>query len=163
MNLTASINLMVPLNLLFPLQRVICPQSRQSAKYNLFNNSLLIILLTTVLPMENPKLIRYARNTYSPESSFMAIHDAASATQTTDHFRAKPQPKRIAQQSASNISSRILDSSGDPSWSPSNNPTKYSSPVPIIEPDSGPSEIPNKCPSDLPKELRSSNPSNVLM
>ena len=47
---------MVPLNLLFPLQRVICPQSRQSSKYNLFYNSLLIILLTTILPMEKSYL-----------------------------------------------------------------------------------------------------------
>ena len=56
MTLTAAINPMVPLNLRFPLQRVICPQSRQSAKYNLFNNSLLVILLTTILPMEKPYL-----------------------------------------------------------------------------------------------------------
>ena len=33
MNLTAVINPVVPLNLLFPHQRVILPQSRQSAKY----------------------------------------------------------------------------------------------------------------------------------
>ena len=56
MTLTAAIIPMVPLNLIFPLQRVICPQSRQSAKYNLFYNSLLIILLTTILPMEKPYL-----------------------------------------------------------------------------------------------------------
>ena len=61
MTLTAAINPMVPLNLLFPLQRVICPQSRQSEKYNLFNNILLIILLTTILPMEKPQLINYQR------------------------------------------------------------------------------------------------------
>ena len=35
MTLTAVINPVVPLNLLFPLQRVICPQSRQSAKYRI--------------------------------------------------------------------------------------------------------------------------------
>ena len=35
MILTAAINPVVPLNLLFPLQRVICPQSRQSAKYRI--------------------------------------------------------------------------------------------------------------------------------
>ena len=33
MTLTAFINPVVPLNLLFPHQRVICPQSHQSAKY----------------------------------------------------------------------------------------------------------------------------------
>ena len=33
MTLTAVINPVVPLNLLFPHQRVICPQSRQSAEY----------------------------------------------------------------------------------------------------------------------------------
>ena len=35
MTLTAVINPVVPLNLLFPHQRVICPQSRQSAKYRI--------------------------------------------------------------------------------------------------------------------------------
>ena len=52
MTFTAAINPMVPLNLLFPLQRVICPQSRQSANYQ-FDNSLLINLLTTILPNGN--------------------------------------------------------------------------------------------------------------
>ena len=35
MTLTAVINPVVPLNLLFPHQRVICPHSRQSAKYRI--------------------------------------------------------------------------------------------------------------------------------
>ena len=35
MTLTAVINPVVPLNLLLPLQRVIFPQSRQSAKYKI--------------------------------------------------------------------------------------------------------------------------------
>ena len=39
MTLTASINPVVPLNLLFPLQRVICPQSRQSAKYRIVTHN----------------------------------------------------------------------------------------------------------------------------
>ena len=39
MTLTAVINPVVPLNLLFPLQRVICPQSRQSAKYRIFTHN----------------------------------------------------------------------------------------------------------------------------
>ena len=42
MTLTAVINPVVPQNLLFPLQRVICPQSRQSEIYRIvthnFNN-----------------------------------------------------------------------------------------------------------------------------
>ena len=33
MTLTAAKIPVVPLNLLFPIERVICPQSRQSAKY----------------------------------------------------------------------------------------------------------------------------------
>ena len=36
MTLTAVINPVVPLNLLFPHQRVIFPHSRQSAKYRIF-------------------------------------------------------------------------------------------------------------------------------
>ena len=60
MTLTAAINPMVPLNLLFPLQRVICPQSRQSAKYNILYNSLLIILLMTILPMEKTSLSEHS-------------------------------------------------------------------------------------------------------
>ena len=45
MTLTTVINPVVPLNLLFPHQKVICPQSRQSAKYiivthNFTNNDL---------------------------------------------------------------------------------------------------------------------------
>ena len=39
MTLTAVINSVVPLNLLFPLQRVICPQSRQSAKYRIVTHN----------------------------------------------------------------------------------------------------------------------------
>ena len=55
MTFTASINPMLPLNLLFPLQRVIRPQYRQSENYFLFNNS--INLLTTILP--NVKTLAY--------------------------------------------------------------------------------------------------------
>ena len=53
MTLTAVINPVVPLNLIFPLQRVICPQSRQSSKHiivthnfinvNLINGKTLVI------------------------------------------------------------------------------------------------------------------------
>ena len=39
MTLTAVINPVVPLNLLFPLQRVICLQSRQSAKYRIVTHN----------------------------------------------------------------------------------------------------------------------------
>ena len=39
MTLTAVINPVVPLNLPFPLQRVICPQSRQSAKYRIVTHN----------------------------------------------------------------------------------------------------------------------------
>ena len=39
MTLTAAINPMVPLNLLFPHQRVIYPQSRQSAKYRIVTHN----------------------------------------------------------------------------------------------------------------------------
>ena len=39
MTLTAFINPVVPLNLLFPLQRVICPQSCQSAKYRIVTHN----------------------------------------------------------------------------------------------------------------------------
>ena len=39
MTITAVINPVVPLNLLFPHQRVICPQSRQSAKYRIVNHN----------------------------------------------------------------------------------------------------------------------------
>ena len=39
MTLTAAINPVVPLNLIFPLQRVICPQSRQSAKYRIVTHN----------------------------------------------------------------------------------------------------------------------------
>ena len=39
MNLTAVINPVVPLNLLFPHQRVICPHSRQSAKYRIVTHN----------------------------------------------------------------------------------------------------------------------------
>ena len=39
MTLTAFINPVVPLNLLVPLQRVICPQSRQSAKYRIVTHN----------------------------------------------------------------------------------------------------------------------------
>ena len=39
MTLTAVINPMVPLNLIFPLQRVICPQSRQSEKYRIVTHN----------------------------------------------------------------------------------------------------------------------------
>ena len=39
MTLTAVINPVVPLNLLFPHQRVICLQSRQSEKYRIFTHN----------------------------------------------------------------------------------------------------------------------------
>ena len=39
MTLTAVINPVVPPNLLFPLQRVIFPQSRQSAKYRIVTHN----------------------------------------------------------------------------------------------------------------------------
>ena len=39
MTLTAVINPVVPLNLLFPHQRVICPQPRQSAKYRIVTHN----------------------------------------------------------------------------------------------------------------------------
>ena len=39
MTLTAVINPVVPLNLLFPPQRVICPQSRQSEKYRIVTHN----------------------------------------------------------------------------------------------------------------------------
>ena len=39
MTLTAVINPVVPLNLLFPHQRVICPHSRQSAKYRIVTHN----------------------------------------------------------------------------------------------------------------------------
>ena len=39
MTLTAVINPVVPLNLLFPHQRVICPQSRQPAKYRIVTHN----------------------------------------------------------------------------------------------------------------------------
>ena len=39
MTLTAAINPVVPLNLLFPLQRVIFPQSRQSAKFRIVTHN----------------------------------------------------------------------------------------------------------------------------
>ena len=39
MTLTAVINPVVPLNLLFPHQRVICPKSRQSAKYRIVTHN----------------------------------------------------------------------------------------------------------------------------
>ena len=39
MTLTAVINPVVPQNLLFPHQRVICPQSRQSAKYRIVTHN----------------------------------------------------------------------------------------------------------------------------
>ena len=39
MTLTAFINPVVPLNLLFPLQGVICPKSRQSAKYRIVTHN----------------------------------------------------------------------------------------------------------------------------
>ena len=39
MALTAVINPVVPLNLLFPHQRGICPQSRQSAKYRIVTHN----------------------------------------------------------------------------------------------------------------------------
>ena len=39
MNLTAVINPVVPLNLLFPDQRVICPHSRLSAKYRIVTHN----------------------------------------------------------------------------------------------------------------------------
>ena len=39
MTLTAAINPVVPLNLIFPLQRVICPQSVQSEKYRIVTHN----------------------------------------------------------------------------------------------------------------------------
>ena len=39
MTLTAVINPVVPLNLLFPHQRVICPHSRQPAKYRIVTHN----------------------------------------------------------------------------------------------------------------------------
>ena len=39
MTLTAVISPVVPLNLIFPLQRVICSQSRQSAKYRIVTHN----------------------------------------------------------------------------------------------------------------------------
>ena len=39
MTLTAVINPVVPLNLLFPRQRVICPHSRLSAKYRIVTHN----------------------------------------------------------------------------------------------------------------------------
>ena len=39
MTITAVINPVVPLNLIFPHQRVICPQSRQSEKYRIVTHN----------------------------------------------------------------------------------------------------------------------------
>ena len=46
MTLTAAINPVVPLNLIFPIQRVICPQSRQSVKYRIVTHNFTIDYLT---------------------------------------------------------------------------------------------------------------------
>ena len=40
MTLTEVINPVVPLNLLFPHQRVICPHSRQSSKYRIVTHNI---------------------------------------------------------------------------------------------------------------------------
>ena len=55
------------------------------------------------------------------------------------------------------------DSSGYPSGIPSDNPTKYPYPVPIIKSASGPSETPTKHPSYVPKEFPSAKPRNFLI
>ena len=55
------------------------------------------------------------------------------------------------------------ESSGYPSVSQNDNPTKYLSPVPIIKPTSGTSETTTKDPSHVPRELKNAKPSNMLM
>ena len=54
-------------------------------------------------------------------------------------------------------------SSGDPSGSLSDIPTKYIYPVPIIKSDSVPSENPITYPSHVTKKFPSSKPSNMLI
>ena len=61
MTQTAAINPVVPLNLLFPLQRVVCPQSRQSAKYRIVTHHFTNDHLT------NGKSPSYHSNPYFPE------------------------------------------------------------------------------------------------
>ena len=52
---------------------------------------------------------------------------------------------------------------GDPSASPSDNQTKDTSSVTVINPYIGPSETPTKDTSHVPKEFSSANPINMLM
>ena len=52
---------------------------------------------------------------------------------------------------------------GDPGVSPSDNPTKYPSTMPIIKPTSVSSENPTKDLSHVPKEFTSTNPSKILI
>ena len=61
MTLTAAINPMVPLNLLFSSTKCYLPSITSISKLQYIqqiNKTLLIILLTMILPMETPELIR---------------------------------------------------------------------------------------------------------
>ena len=61
------------------------------------------------------------------------------------------------------VSPGFGDSNGDPSGIICDNPTIYTSPVPIIKPSSGPSETPTRDPSHVSNELSRSKTSNMLM
>ena len=61
------------------------------------------------------------------------------------------------------IDTGFVDSSGGPIVSPSDKPTKYPSPVPIVNPHSVTRETPTKYPPHVPKEFPSFNPINILI
>ena len=64
----------------------------------------------------------------------MEIHEAAAGKQTNDRFIAKPQPKKRAHQITGISAPGFRESSGGSSGSPIDNPTKDTSPVPIVKP-----------------------------
>ena len=100
MTLTAVINPLVPLNLLFPHQRVICPHSRLSAKYrivthNFTNENLtdgnspsyhLVVAFSKTLEVEwiskDLKILRIHRRSNSPYACGQIIgHDKTTSSE----------------------------------------------------------------------------------
>ena len=93
----------------------------------------------------------------------MVINEATARTLTPDSIR--PQKKPIGATSSVPYSSvpGFGDSSGGLSGSPSDKPTKYNSPLPIINTTSVPIETTTKDPYHLPTELKRYKPINMLM
>ena len=104
MTLTAVINPVVPLNLLFPLQRVICPQSRQSEKYRIVTHNFTSDDLTNgKSPSYHPEPRRCGSMTPSPSFSPSSLTTLESSTSEKRTSTTSSKPCRNSAPSPSTV------------------------------------------------------------